>query len=254
MHRFARTWFCSIVLFALPVSATPAEAQTEGEYLYNVTMLRAAPGHFTELIQALREAEAIHREAGDLVPFWVRHSQGDQWDFMLIRPMGSLREYADASRLERREAAWGSPAGAALSGRLEAFTAYEEEWFARSVPVEELGRRFESSGLFHIEMFAGLPGKRGELMEQRRMENRYYRHLNRQENVLFVREAGPNWDAMTIGFYPSLQEYAAAGVRYTDAQQNDAALAAGFEGVGDISPYLRSLLSYHHDTLAVPVN
>ncbi|MDH3222101.1 MAG: hypothetical protein OEO23_00185 [Gemmatimonadota bacterium] len=254
MHHLARTWSWSIVLFALLASATPADGQTEGEYLYNVTMLRAAPGHFTELIQALREAEAIHREAGDRVPFRVRHSQGDQWDFMLIRPMGSLGAYAEASRMARREAAWNSPAGTALSERLEAFTAYEEEWFARSVPVEELGRRFEGSGLFHIEMFAGLPGKRGELLEQRRMENRYYRHLGRQENVLFVREAGPNWDAMTIGFYPSLQDYAAAGVRYSEEQQNDAALAAGFDGVSDISPYLRSLLSYHHDTLAVPVN
>jgi len=50
-----------------------------------------------------------------------------------------------------------------------------------------------------------------------------------------------------------LQAYAAAGVRYTAAQQEEAARAAGFDGVGDISPYLRSLLSYHNDTLGVPI-
>ena len=49
-------------------------------------------------------------------------------------------------------------------------------------------------------MFAGLPGKRRELLEQRRMENRYYEHLDRQLNLIFVRDSGPNWDAMTLGF------------------------------------------------------
>ena len=85
------------------------------------------------------------------------------------------------------------------------------------------------------------------------MENRYYEHLDRQLNVLFERDGGPNWDAMTIGFYESLQSYAAEGVRYSEEEQDEAARGAGFDGVGDISPYLRSLLSYHHDTLAVRV-
>ena len=59
------------------------------------------------------------------------------------------------------------------------------------------------------------------------MENRYYEHLDRQLNVLFVPDAGPNWDAMTIGFYPDLLTYAEAGVRYSEAEQDEAAKAAG---------------------------
>ena len=114
-------------------------------------------------------------------------------------------------------------------------------------------RRFDGMGMFHIEMFAGLAGQREELIEQRRMENGYYEHLGRQLNMIFVRESGPNWDAMTIGFYADLQTYAAQGVRFSEAEQDEAARAAGFDGVGDISPYLRSLLSYHHDTIAVRV-
>lgn len=148
---------------------------------------------------------------------------------------------------------WASSEGERLAAQLESFTAYEEEWFARSVPLSEMQRRFEGMGLYHVEMFAGLPGKRGELIEQRRMENGYYTHLGRQLNVILVRDSGPNWDAMTIGFYADLQTYAAAGVRFSEEEQDEAARAAGFDGVGDISPYLRSLLSYHHDTLAVPV-
>jgi len=33
-----------------------------------------------------------------------------------------------------------------------------------------------------------------------------------------------------------------------------AAIAAGFKGLSDLSFYLRSLISRHHDTLAVKVN
>lgn len=229
----------------------PARGQTEGDYLYNVTMLRAAPGHFTELIEALQADSELREEAGDLAPFWIRHSQGDQWDFMLIYPIGDPAEFFEASSVEGREAVTKSARGQAVAARLEEATAFQEEWFARSVAVEELARRFDGMGLFHVELFAGLPGKRAELLEQRRMENRYYTHLGRQLNVLFVRSAGPNWDAMTIGFHESLQTFAAAGVRYTTEEQNEAAKAAGFGDVSQISPYLRSLLSYHNDTLGV---
>jgi len=242
-----------LVAAALLCSPNSALGQTEGDYLYNVTMLRAAPGHFTELISALEESFAVHEAAGDGAPFWIRHSQGDQWDFMVIYPMGDLTSYFGAERTSRRASVWGAGPGRALSERIAGFTSYTEEWFARSAPLDEMTRRFDGMGLFHVEMFAGLPGTRPELLEQRRMENRYYEHLERQQNVLFIREAGSNWDAMTIGFYESLQSYAQAGVRYSAEEQDAAAKVAGFEGVGSISPYLRSLLSYHHDTLAVRV-
>jgi hypothetical protein len=232
----------------LPGSAL---GQTEGNYLYNVTMLRAAPGHFSELRSVLEESLAIHEQAGDAAPFWIRHSQGDQWDFMLIYPMGDYSSYYEADRIQSRAAAWQAGQGVAVSERLSSLVSYREEWFARSVPVDEMARRFEGMGLFHVEMFAGLPGKRGELLEQRRMENRYYGHLVRQQNVLFVREAGSNWDAMTIGFFEDLSAFAAAGTLYSSAEQDKAARAAGFDGIDQVGPYLRSLIDYHHDTLAV---
>ncbi len=230
-----------------------ALAQTEGDYLYNVSMLRAAPGHFNDLISALEESFELIREAGDEAPFFMRHSQGDQWDFMLIYPMGDVSTYHGAARTARRNAVWQTDRGRELSGRLAENSSYRENWFARSVDVTEMSRRFEGMGFYHIEIFAGIAGKREELLEQRRMENRYYTELDRQLNVLFVRASGSNWDAMTIGFYESLQSYAAIGAQYSPAEQDAAARAAGFDGVGAISPYLRSLLSYHNDTLAVPV-
>lgn len=252
-YQQTRARWAFLVAAALVCLPTSAFSQTEGDYLYNVTMLRAAPGHFTDLISALEESFAVHEEAGDGAPFWIRHSQGDQWDFMLLYPMGDLPSYFGAERSSRRASVWDASPGRALSERLASFTSYREEWFARSVSLDEMTSRFDGMGLFHVEMFAGLPGTRPELLEQRRMENRYYEQLERQQNVLFVREAGSNWDAMTIGFYESLQSYAQAGVRYSTEEQDEAARVAGFAGVSAISPYLRSLLSYHHDTLAVRV-
>lgn len=239
-------------LLALLV-APPASAQDEGEYLYNVRMVRAAPGEWLELMDLLEAAEALHREAGDVPPFWMRHSQGDQWDFMLIQPMEEYSTWYEPDRVARRARVWEGEEGRDLTARLEAATAWTEEWFARSVPLAEMQRRFDGMGFFHIEMFAGLPGRRAELVEQRRKENRFFARLDRQLNLIFVRDSGPNWDAMTIGFYESLQAYAAATADSATRDRDSAARAAGFEGVDAISPLLRSLLSYHHDTLAVSV-
>lgn len=253
LRRCRRIFLICLACITAAVAIAPftVAAQTEGDYLYNVTLLRAAPGHFTDLITTLEESFELNREAGDHAPFWIRHSQGDHWDFMLLYPMGDWAQYYTASRIARRESVWSAEKGQALTKRLEEFTSYREDWFARSIDSEEMTTRFEGTGMFHVEMFAGLPGKREELIEQRRMENRYYEHLNRQQNVLFIRDAGMNWDVMTIGFHESLSAFAAAGSRYSEQEQDEAAKVAGFSGVNEISPYLRSLLSYHNDTLGV---
>ena len=229
------------------------QAPVEGDYLYRVTMLRAAPGEFNQLIEALDAQTILATQAGDAAPFRIRHSQGDQWDFMLIYPMESRAAYHSADRTARRAPVWNSAEGRRLTARLEEVTAWHEDWFATSAPLTEMTRRFEGMGLFHIEMFAGLPGMRAELLEQRRMENRYYAHLNRQLNVIFEHESGPNWDSMTIGFHPDLAAFAAGGSAHSAQEQEEAARVAGFESTSTIGPYLRSLLSYHRDTLGVPI-
>ncbi len=247
-----------VLLFLAAISSLvfplQTSAQTEGDYVYNVTLLWAAPGHFTDLVETLRESFEMTEAAGDVAPFWIRHSQGDHWDFMLIYPIGSFASYYSSARVHQRNGAWMINSGRDLTDRLERFTSYTEEWYARSVDLDEMKRRFDGMGMFHIEMFAGLPGKRSDLIEQRRMENRYYEYLNRQQNVIFIRASGSNWDSMTIGFHESLESFAAAGNRYTEDEQNEAARAAGFEDVNQLSPYLRSLLSYHNDTIGVRAN
>ena len=248
------SYFSLIVFVFLCIAPQQIFAQTEGDYLYNVTLLRAAPGHFNDLMSSLEESFELDSQAGDHAPFWIRHSQGDHWDFMLIYPVESHADYHMPARVDRRGEIWMSSHGRRVTQELERFTSYTEEWFAHSVDLVEMKSRFDGMGMYHIEMFAGLPGRRAELLEQRRMENRYYEHLNRQQNIIFVRDSGSNWDSMTIGFHESLESFAAAGNKYSTEEQNEAARAAGFDDVNQLSPYLRSLLSYHNDTIGNPAN
>ena len=111
---------------------------------------------------------------------------------------------------------------------------------------------FNANDFFHIEMFKAAPGKTDELFEQRRMENNYLEATGQTTNMIFRRTAGSDVDVFTIGFHKSLEAFAApASVSNEDKEV--AAKAAGFKDRADLSFYLRSLISSHHDTLAVKV-
>ena len=69
----------------------------------------------------------------------------------------------------------------------------------------------------------------------------------------FRRAAGSDVDVFTIGFHKSLEAFAAPA-SVSDEEKEAAAIEAGFKDRSDLSFYLRSLISSHHDTLAVKVN
>ena len=89
------------------------------------------------------------------------------------------------------------------------------------------------------------------------MENKYLAATGQTTNMIFRRSAGSDVDVFTIGFHKSFEAFAApARVNnevVSDEDKEAAAKAAGFKDRSDISFYLRSLLSGHHDTLAVKV-
>ena len=118
--------------------------------------------------------------------------------------------------------------------------------------MADVQKAFASSAFFHVEMFDALAGKQDELFKEREMENAYLKALKRPENLIFVRDQGASWDLFTIGPYRDLKHFAeSAGIPETD--QEAAAKVAGFEAANRIGPYLRTLISLHHDTLAVSV-
>jgi hypothetical protein len=251
-----RTTLLSAMLVALLalIGSNPVAAQ-EGDFLWRVLTVRAAPGRLLELVDLYEEQAAVNRRAGDGEMFRMRHSQGDEWDLMMLFPMGSFGEYYGERRVAARRSGTSARgrSGAELERLIDAATSEREDLFARGPDPGVFAARYESAGLFHIEMFVALPDRREELLDQRRMENDFYRNLGRDPNMIFVREAGAPWDLFTLGFYESLLSYAQAG-DLPEEQEDQAARQAGFQAADRIGTYLRSLMSRHRDTLARRVN
>lgn len=218
----------------------PAYGQTaDNQTLYRVTTLRAAPGKLLDLIEALRES------AGPATarPMIMRHSQGDQWDLLVLEPVGGYGDYfarrgKGPTALER--------AGAALA-------TFREDLFAWGPPAPEVRKRFAESGLFHIEMFAALAGKKATLLDQRRMENTFSRSIGRPDNLIWRGDLGSDIDVFTIGFYRDLAHFAAPAPVTDAAEVERLAKKAGFTGRAFIGTYLRELIARHHDTLATKI-
>jgi hypothetical protein len=219
------------------------------ESLYRVITIRAAPGEFGEWLEQSAAIRGAYVERGDRAPFILRHTQGDHWDLMLIEPWGSFQDYLSAERMAKRSEA--SEAMALLRRWLDDAPAFREDLFSLGPPVEELERLFGENGFYHVEMFHALPYRKSELLEQRRMENDYLARTGQRTNTIWVGIGGSDVDAFTIGFYPDHATFA-AGSSMSEEERNAAAREAGFEGADDIAPYLRSLISRHQDTLAVP--
>ncbi len=224
-------------------------------HLYKTVLVRAAPGELLEVIRLYKDWMSVFDVAGDERPLMMRHSQGDQWDLLLIYPMGSFADYYASDRIDRRERAeWEAGVSAAGFRRdLEERVAWREDVFVWGPPLAAVKRAFAGASFFHVEMFIALPGKRAELLREREMENAYLKAIERPQNLIFVREAGAAWDLYTIGSYRDLKHFAESA-DVPEARRNEAARAAGFEAADRIGTFLRTLIQSHHDTLATAVN
>src|SRR5215510_13004372 len=233
-----------LIILASYAASSSAAAPT---YLYQTKLVQAAPGKLLEVIELYKSSLTEYKNAGDEQPLMMRHSQGDRWDLLLLIPMKSYVEYYSAGRVSKREQIL-----KASQDKLNALIAWQEGVFVYGPPLAELQKAFASSAFFHVEMFDALAGKQSELFREREMENAYLKALKRPENLIFVRDQGAAWDLFTIGAYRDLRHFAeSAGI--PEADQEAAAKAAGFEAANRIGPYLRTLISSHHDTLAVSV-
>jgi hypothetical protein len=246
------TRFVTAVASAL-VLAAPGAAQTGGTY--RALTVQAAPGKLLELIELYKEEAAFLASLGEEPALSMRHTQGDVWDLMLLYPLDGMSEYfasARTGRVAQGRTATGRT-GAGLQHEIDARTAWREEVFVHGPPVAEVKAAWADAGLYHVEMYQGLAGKRVELVEERRMENAYATALGRNATKIFTRIAGSATDGFTIGFYRDLKAYANPPER-TREQQEAAAVAAGFQGADYIGATLRGLILRHHDTLAVPIS
>lgn len=230
--------------------AIPCSYAAPSQYFYKITLVQAAPGKLVELIDLYKTRAAALQTAGDEAPLWMRHSQGDHWDLLIIYPLGNYADYYSPARMKKRQGAEDS-----LISLLEKFRsdiAWQEDLFAKGPQVEELRKTFATGAYFHVEMFQALPGRFADLYREREMENAYAKALKQPENLIFIRDQGAAWDIVTIGVFRDLKHYAESA-DVTPKDQEAAAKTAGFDSPADIGPYMRRFIQMHHDTLAVAV-
>ena len=236
---------------SMAAAAAGASPPAKPAYLYKTTFVRAAPGKLLDLIALYKDRMAVIEASGDTRPFWWRHTQGDQWDLMLLAPMGSYAEYYSKGRMARRDKAAG-PTREEFARKLDACTSWKEDLFVDGPPLEAVEKAFEGTGYYHIEIFVSLPGKQEELYKEREMENVYAVESGRPTNMIFVRDQGASWDLFSLGCYRDLQHWAGSS-GLTKEQREEAAKKAGFKSPDDIGPYMRTLIDMHRDTMGVAI-
>jgi hypothetical protein len=234
-----------LVLVILP--NVSLSSQAKDRYLYRAEFIQAAPGKLLELIDLYKARFRDPLSNGGEPAVWMRHSQGDHWDLLLLFPMVSYTEYYGYEQSARREAG-----ETAFNTKAAPLISWREDIFVYGPPISVVKAASSKASFFHVEIFQSLSGKQSELYREREMENAYQRALHRPENLIFVRDQGGSWDLFTIGFYRDLKHYAESA-DVPEKDQEAAAKLAGFEGASRIGPYLRTLISTHHDTLAVAV-
>ncbi len=221
------------------------------EQQYKITLIRANPGDLLEVIDLIKEDIDNHEELGIDSPFLLRHSQGAQWDLMLIYPIENLTSYFSEESMMNRTAS--NTLEKSYGETFYDLISFQEEAIVEGPDKKLFEEWFEEYNLFHVEIFTALAGKQEELLKQREMENIFYDNYNHRPNFIFKRAFGPSWDIFTIGVYKDMEDFA-VGVQVTPEEQDKAAKDAGFDGIDFIGSYLRELLLEHYDTFANKVN
>lgn len=235
-------------------SDTTELLSSEQTYLYKTTFIRAAPGKLLDLIALFKDRMEVYDAAGDKRPFWWRHTQGDQWDLMMIYPMESYTEYYSKERMEHRSQAQNSSPlpEQEFKKKFQECTSWYEDIFVLGPPLEIVEKVFKDTSFYHCEIFIALPGKHEELFKEREMENAYQYYLGRPQNLIFTRVNGAAWDLFTLGCYKDMKHWTASS-DIPREKREAAAIKAGFEGPDKIGPYMRTLILMHRDTIGVAI-
>jgi hypothetical protein len=244
----------AMLFSSLTYTATEEPLSSVQTYLYRTTFIRAAPGKLLDLIDLFKEQMPVYDASGDKPPFWWRHTQGDQWDLMMLYPMESFSEYFSKDRTERRNQAQ-SEASLSQEEFIERFqecSSWHEDIFVKGPLLDIVENAFKDTSFYHCEIFIALPGKHAELFKEREMENDYQRRTGRTQNLIFTRVYGASWDLFTLGCYKDMDQWA-AGSGATREERDAAAIKAGFEGSDLIGPYMRTLILLHRDTIGVAI-
>jgi hypothetical protein len=222
------------VLFLLLAGSLVWTQQPPRE-LYRVHFFKAAPGRLPDLIEAYRNYPAP--DAATPRPMVFRHLEGDDWDLMVIYPLGAQASMtanpaplSDATKSFRDRVMSGPP----LAEVQKALTA-PREYSENAAP---------STAVYEVEQFVALPGRHdflGSFLERDAAASGAAGTV-RLEHVM-----GDAWDYLLILRYNSWQELGAAE---SGSAADALARAQGFASAEAVGLELRQHISAHHDTIA----
>ena len=113
-----RILFVCAVLWALGLATAGISQQPmkhePGRAL--ISIYKVSPGKHVEFIRWMAAQEAAAREAGGMPAHWFMHTDGADWDFVVINHLGSEKEEAERSaKIADAMTKKGRPTGMAAS-------------------------------------------------------------------------------------------------------------------------------------------
>ncbi len=228
-------------LLAFLLFASTAFAQTQpARELYRVHFFKAAPGKLPDLIEAYRNAPVPDNVTPR--PMVFRHLLGDDWDVMVIYPLGA-KASLDANPPPLPDAL------RRFRERVMADYAWHSDIYFSGPRLAEvqnvlaLPQGAARGGVYVAAYYTALAGHHKALEDVLKRDQATARSAT---TLLFEHVQGAPWEYLAIYRYASWQEWAAAE---SDSGADDRARAQGFADSADIGLQLRLHAGSHHDNV-----
>ncbi len=231
----------NLVPVLLLVASTALAQAPPPRELYRVHFFKAAPGKLPDLLEAYRNPPLP--DSATPRPLVFRHLLGDDWDVMVIYPLGAKASLdpnppplPEAQRRfrERVMSAYAWHSDVYFSGPPLA-----EVQKALALPREAQG----GGGVYVASYYTALAGHNQALAD---VLKRDLATARPGSTLLFEHVQGAPWEYLAIYRYASWLELAAAE---SDSSADDRARAQGFADAADMGLQLRMHLGSHHDNV-----
>lgn len=229
------------LLLAMLFLASAAFAQNQPtRELYRIHFFKAAPGKLPDLIEAYRNAPVPDNVTPR--PMMFRHQLGDDWDVMVIYPLGA-KASLDANPAPLPEAV------RRFRERVMADYAWHSDVYFSGPPLAEVQKALAlpkdtaRGGVYVAAYYTALAGHHKALEDVLKRDQATARAGT---TLLFEHVQGAPWEYLAIYRYASWLEWAAAE---SDSGADDRARSQGFADAEDIGLQLRLHAGSHHDNV-----
>ncbi len=227
-----------------------ATSTTGAQEIYHAHFVKAAPGKLPELIDAYRNLPSDMTSSAP--PLILRHVEGDDWDLLVLTPLG---------KEDKITAAGPSRADEQFFQRLRPLSAMHTDTITRgpawsvasaALMIQKPGVEVAGTSgstatpVYIVSTFRALPGHR----EQLEQVLRRLAAVQPGHDVTLQHMEGSAWDFLMVSRYDSW----AALAQDESTPDMQSLRAQSFRSADGPSLELREHLAEHHDTLAVRVD